>query len=220
MSYVVQPIEGDRSWIGTKGRRPSQFKVDWPTIENSLLYEIEALKGRDVVLQLDVLPKDLRLNGTLRANARPSSGAIVVAFETPKHGQLVYRCDRFTSPWADAGPSWQHNARAIALTLEALRAVDRWGSTNGAQYVGSKAIGSGPATALGSGLSMSPAEAIDTLVGYADWAGWPVDPSEQRNLIRDARQITHPDRNGGSRFAWDEVETAIDVLRRHGRLPS
>jgi hypothetical protein len=43
----------------------------------------------------------------------------------------------------DAYEDWQHNVRAIALTLEALRAVDRYGTTGGRQYAGFRQLTAG-----------------------------------------------------------------------------
>lgn len=43
----------------------------------------------------------------------------------------------------DAYALWEHNVRAIALTLEALRAVDRYGTTGGRQYAGFRQLQAG-----------------------------------------------------------------------------
>jgi hypothetical protein len=47
---------------------------------------------------------------------------------TQQKGRMVLATDEYED--------WQSNARAIALTLEALRAVDRYGATQGRQYAG------------------------------------------------------------------------------------
>ena len=55
-----------------------------------------------------------------------------VAFDT-KGGPLLFVCGRFTT--------WQDNLRAIAKTMEALRAVKRWGATQSdEQYTGFRAL--------------------------------------------------------------------------------
>ena len=73
-----------------------------------------------------------------RANASPKSPAVVIAFES-KHGPLQYATDAFTH--------WQANVRAVALGLEALRRVERYGITkHGEQYTGWKQLGSGTPT--------------------------------------------------------------------------
>lgn len=202
MRYTVRPIS-DHTWLGQTRREPTRFNSKWVDTLELLGREVEALKGRDVVLEIDVEEKDLRLDGTLRANARPSSAAVALAFES-KHGSLFYRCDRFfTQTWSQQ-PAWQHNVRAIALTLQALRAVDRYGATEtGQQYAGWKALPAG--TAMPASHMTSDA-AAELLRGYAP-AGVTL-----KDAWRAARAATHPDRNDGDRAAWDRVETAATVL--------
>lgn len=217
MRYTTRPLS-DRTWLGTMGKEATRFKAKWGNTLELLDREVGALKGRDVVIEIDVTESDLKLNGELRANARPSSSAVVLAFES-KHGPLLYRCDRFYTPYYGQGPEWQHNLRAIALTLESLRAVDRYGATEtGQQYAGFKALPAGramPAShmtrdeALGvlgvwgralSELPPIPAEHVNT------------DPDSLRHLHRAARRAAHPDRNNGDQTMWDQVEQAARVL--------
>ena len=202
LHYTVRPIS-DHTWLGQTRREPTRFNSKWVDTLELLGREVEALKGRDVVLEIDVEEKDLRLDGTLHANARPSSAAVALAFES-KHGPLFYRCDRFfTQTWSQH-PAWQHNVRAIALTLQALRAVDRYGATEtGQQYAGWKALPAG--TAMPASHMTSDA-AAELLRSYAP-AGVPL-----KDAWRAARAATHPDRNDGVREAWDRVETAAAVL--------
>jgi hypothetical protein len=202
LSYTVRPIS-DRTWLGQSRREPTRFQSKWSDTLDLLQREVEALKGRDVVIEIDVVEADLRLDGTLRANARPSSDAVALAFES-KHGSLFYRCDRFFTSWSHQGPAWQHNVRAIALTLQALRAVDRYGATEtGQQYAGWKALPAG--TAMPASHMTSDA-ATELLRSYAP-AGVPL-----KDAWRAARAATHPDRNDGVREAWDRVETAAAVM--------
>ena len=72
-----------------------------------------------------------------RSNARtPLHPGIELSFDTPQHGRLVYA--------TDVCSRWEHNVRSIALGLEALRAVDRYGITRrGEQYAGWKQLASG-----------------------------------------------------------------------------
>jgi hypothetical protein len=209
MSYVVRPIS-DQTWFGTMGKEASRFKSKWGSTLELLEREVAALDGRDLVLEVDVTESDLRLDGTIRASARPSSSAVVVAFES-KHGPLLYRCDRFYTNWHDQGPEWQHNVRAIALTLEALRAVDRYGATEtGQQYAGWKQL---PAGSGSTASHMTADEAWSILGSFGD------DPIAQQRLagttqiqLRKARAFAHPDRHDGDRTLWDQVEQAARVL--------
>jgi hypothetical protein len=98
---------------------------------------------------------------------------VTVAFDS-KHGSLKYTADKFAT--------WQENLRAIALGLEALRKVDRYGvTTRGEQYTGWKAL---PA-----GESEPNVERGRSLI-------------EEFGGVKQALMATHPDRGGDpARFA-------------------
>ncbi|WP_193613129.1 molecular chaperone DnaJ [Nocardioides lijunqiniae] len=204
MRYTVRPLS-DRTWLGTMGKEATRFGAKWGSTLELLDREVGALQGRDVVLEIDVAETDLKLNGELRANARLTSSAVVLAFES-KHGPMQYRCDRFYTNWAHQGPEWQHNVRAIALTLEALRAVDRYGATEtGQQYAGFKALPAGHAMPAS---HMTRDEALLTLHRHSN--AYDTDPIEVHH--KRARAAVHPDRLGGDRTLWDQVEQAAGVL--------
>lgn len=208
MRYTVRPIS-DRTWLGSMGKEPTRFKSKWGSTLELLDREVGALKGHDVVIEIDVQESDLKLNGELRANAKPSSSAVVLAFES-KHGSLLYRCDRFFTSYYDQGHAWQHNLRAIALTLEALRAVDRYGATEtGQQYAGFKALPAGRAMPASHMTTEAAYDVLCDVLDLRDVADLDVDDAV---LIRRAKAATHPDRNDGDRTLWDKVEAAAVVL--------
>lgn len=144
----VVPIE---AWPGpmTKNRATAQFRktvvktrtwgdgstyktqdrgVDWPATVKLLRREIEFLGGKNVVLQMAVTSRDCRNDGWIRADARPAHPGVIIGFAS-KFGPLSYPCDTYDD--------WQANIRAIAVSLEALRSVDRHGVTKrGEQYKG------------------------------------------------------------------------------------
>lgn len=198
MSYTIRPVS-DRTMFTGKHRR-GQFATAWPKTERLLLAEIKHLGGRDIIIEVDVTEMDIRNDGRLRASARPATPGVRVAFMS-KHGALTYATDQFTA--------WQDNVRAIALGLEALRAVDRYGITkNAEQYAGWKAIGSGIANPSG----MTPDAAREILCDYSllnmDVAR--TEPLDR--LLKLARRNSHPDRNNGDRHKWNGVENAAKVL--------
>lgn len=205
MQYRVRPIS-DRSWFGSMGKAPTQFSSKWSSTVALLGYEIDAINGRDVVLEIDIHETDLKLNGELRAHAAPHSRAVVVAFETSEHGQLIYRCDRLYTNWAHQGPDWQHNVRAIAKYLEAQRAQARWGvsGVSGGTYGGFKALGGGAATPMPAGLSKG--DAAERLRQYAPGV------VSLDDAFKLARRKTHPDLNAGDHSAWLRVEEAAKAL--------
>lgn len=215
MIYTTRPLS-DRTWLRPAAtRRQSQFDTTWTKTVRQLSREIDHLGGRDVVIEADVREQDIRIDGMLRANARPSSPAVVVAFDTRDHGPMLYRCDRYVTGWRTEGAdSWQHNVRAIALTLEALRAVDRYGATEtGQQYAGFKALPSGTAMPAS---PMTADEAWSIIGSYqsATIAHFRLHHSadELKAAYRRARAANHPDRRDGDRALWDKVEQAAQVL--------
>lgn len=209
MRLTTRPLT-DRAWIGAKPRTRSQFTATYSDTLNLLEREVYALQTRgmdDPVLMIDITEADLRLDGQVRANARPASDAVALAFES-KRGPLVFRADRYDSkPWGSKMDGlWQHNLRAIALTLEALRAVDRYGATqSGEQYVGYRQI-----EARTAGPQSTPDQARAGLRAVAG-DSMPYDATDA-DLVRIARRETHPDRRGGDRTAWDLVEKCATVL--------
>jgi hypothetical protein len=213
-AYVVRPLS-DRTWLrASSQRKPTRFDSPWRSTEQLLLAEVEHLDGRDLVIECDIHEQDLRLDGTLRANAREAATpAVVVAFESAQHGPMLYRCDTFFAPYRGQGPDWQHNVRSIALTLQALRSVDRYGATEtGQQYAGFKALPAGRAMPAS---HMTADEAWRVLVkalGHQIAFDERGDAAARRAAVRRARGNAHPDRHGGDRTLWDQVEQAARVL--------
>jgi hypothetical protein len=194
LSYTVRPLS-DRTWLRPSGQRErSRFTTSWSRTLTELGRELEHIGGRDLVIEIDIREQDLRLDGTLRANARPvATDAVVVAFDSKK-GPLQYRSDIYDAvAWGAKGvPPWQHNVRAVVLTLEALRAVGRYGaSALDEQYRGYKAIGDGRTP----GLDLQAARAL--IDGYGGVAA--------------ALKATHPD-TGGDPDAFHRVQEARRLL--------
>jgi hypothetical protein len=220
MIYTTRPLS-DRTWLRPdRERKTSQFDATWTKTLTLLGREIELLGGRDIVIEVDVREQDIRLDGGLRANARASSPAVVVAFDTTKHGPMLYRADRYGDRWSNR-PGWQENVRAVALTLESLRAVDRYGATEtGQQYAGFKALPAGramPASHVTREQALATIARLSAeLPGhYAhdhDMRRYAEHPDEIRRDWKKARALHHPDRHDGDRTLWDQVEQAAQVL--------
>jgi hypothetical protein len=194
LRYTVRPLS-DRTWLRPAGQRErSRFTASWTDTLTVLERELGYIGGRDLVIEIDIREQDLRLDGTLRANARPATtDAVVVAFESTK-GPLQYRSDIYDAvAWGARGAApWQHNVRAVALTLEALRAVGRYGaSALDEQYRGYKAIGDGREP----GLDLQAARAL--IDGYGGVAA--------------ALKATHPD-TGGDPASFQRVQEARRLL--------
>lgn len=208
LQYRVEPLP-DAATIPGKGVA-SNFSATWSDTLAVLEREVHALRGRDVVVQLDVLAGQLTKDGTLRARSRAASRAVRISFQAPD-GPMSFETAAFTrNPGASMTESWQHNVRAIALGLEALRKVDRYGIGQGAQYAGYKALGaSAGAVAMG---GMTREQALDVIDQWSNLAAvWNLEDDGPR-AYRLARRNAHPDSAAGSRQAWDQVEQAGRVL--------
>ena len=217
MRYTVRPISDRTPFTGSPV--DSSFTVTWSQCLDVLGRELDHLDATDLVIECDVREQDLRLDGMIRSNARATSPAVRVAFES-NVGPLTYATDAFVRPsWRRGGMSedWQHNVYAIALSLEALRKVDRYGVTKrGEQYTGFKQLGGGLAMPAS---HMTAEEAWSIIGSYGQAAiteqrstAAAGDLGPARAAYKRARAANHPDRRDGDRTLWDRVEQAATVL--------
>lgn len=183
-----QPFTEQRRGRGT-------FKATWSATLDLLDRELWHLEADAAVLQVDVTDAEVRLDGQLRANARPNFPGVRLVADTPQ-GTLLWQ--------TDACELWQHNVRSIALGLEALRAVDRYGiTTAGEQYKGW--------LQLEAGAGPSSMDAAAEVIWH--WSRLtPTGALPDSMHYRAARANAHPDRNGGMRTGWDAVEAAGKTL--------
>jgi hypothetical protein len=217
---TYRPLSGGWTDPLTAGRKSNPFSAKWTETKSLLLYEAERLAARDVVIELDVDEGDILASGEgLKANRRMRDfpGAVVRLVGT-RHGDLRYACDTFAGRWSGDPPDWQINVRAIAVGLEALRKVERYGlGSRGEQYVGWKAIGAGVAmSAIPQPLTLQEAAAIlaDAVGGTA--ASVLADFDAAKNCHRTAVRLLHPDHGGtgdGARMA--RLAEAWDLVREH-----
>lgn len=134
----LAPVERPLSYP-PKGTRPSPFAASWDRTVALLGRELRLHGAQATVMELDFRRQDLRQDGMPRAGRRARAAGLVLSFRAtlvPDEPELRYEVTEFTQ--------WQDNVRAVALGLEALRAVDRYGVTRrGEQYAGWKQLGSG-----------------------------------------------------------------------------
>jgi hypothetical protein len=185
-------------------QRPSQFKASYSQTCELLNRELWALRAEYVVIQADCDASQIRNDGMLRGDARMRGPGIVLSFES-KFGPLSYPCDRFMR--------WQDNLRAIALSLEALRAVDRYGVTRRAeQYRGWKAL-----TLRGDDEFQNADEAAAFLARHhpgATRAALLSDIEAARRAYKHAAAANHPDR-GGAADLFSRITAAWEILRSY-----
>lgn len=196
----------------TKGRRSPQFRSPLSATLDLLETELEAIKARDIVIETAHAQRDIRNDGWPRADARvPSFPGVILSFDSV-HGPLRYLTDTFEagSYYVSGKGSvriqgWEANLRAIALSLEALRAVDRYGvSKRGEQYRGWGALP--PGTPMGPAMTV---EAACRLLGL----GMTPMPEGVKVAFRRLAKEAHPDA-GGDPDDYRRLVEARDLLLR------
>ena len=165
--------------------RLAPFRAGWSSTVELLSKELRAHGARNAVLELDFRETDFRNDGLPRADRHAQSPGIVLSFtatRVPGKPQLRYEVASFHQ--------WQANVRAVALGLEALRAVDRHGVTKrGEQYAGWKAL------PMGAG-DPSPERGHRLIQHHGD--------------VKRALHATHPD-HGGSAVDFADVQAAREA---------
>jgi hypothetical protein len=161
--------------------------------------EAEKLGAKLVVLQIDADETDIRRDGMLRARAKVGHPGVVVSFNS-KYGPLRYATDAYEQQYSTEAPGWQANVRAVALAMQALRAVDRYGVTKrGEQYVGWRAIG-------------APVDGFSSADEALRWMREKAGPGpEDASLYRVLAKRLHPDA-GGDPADWDRLDKARQLL--------
>jgi hypothetical protein len=183
-------------------QEPSPFTARWSTVTDHLLREADHLGAQLVVVELDVARNRIRQDGQLHQQAATASNRVRVSMDT-RHGPLQWHCDRFTAP----GRAWQHNVRAIALTLQYLRRAEELGAVEtGQQYVGFMAIEAAP-------------EGFGTVDEALRWlarvTGLSAEETPLPTLYRAAAKRLHPDA-GGDPVDWARLGQARQILEDQG----
>lgn len=206
MEWQIEPMP---TWPypDTGERKGSPFRAKFDATLALLIDELEHLQVVGAVaVRVVADAADVRRDGMLRARASVRHPGVALSFTSATVGALTYPCDTFAARYY--GESWQVNLRAIALGLEKLRTLDRYGITSrGEQYAGWRAIGGTSPTAF------------DTLNAALRWLRSFTNTPDGTNptlLCRRAVQLAHPD-VGGDPADWDRVDSArrlIDAARQ------
>lgn len=206
LGITVRPLSEPKP---AQGGRFSPFSAALTSTIEILATELRSLQAERIILELGLRERDIRLDGMPRADARPTHDGVALSFGS-KFGPLRYATAEYTGRWTQ--PAWQANLRAIALAMQALRAVDRYGvSKRGEQYQGWRAI----PESTGGDLDIRTAEQAWMVICEA--AGVPVDSSPlvngqgRREIIAAALKAAHPD-TGGDADKLRRVIKARDVL--------
>lgn len=177
----------------TERRTKAPFGGNWNLTLRKLETEVSKLGADRVIIEISGNVR-IRQDGWPYASESPEP-PVAVSFNSD-HGWLRYLTDRYDH--------WHGNVHAIALTLDRLRAVDRYGTTRRAeQYTGFAALSAGTGTGV-----PDPIKVVAELVGVnvVDLEASPA------HHLKTARRLTHPD-NGGSHDKFLIVQQAAQLLK-------
>jgi hypothetical protein len=181
MSARAYPLQWPKDWPKTEpGKRESGIRFKNVTLAgalNGLQDEVRRLGGKNLVLSS---------NYTL-GNTSPKEAGVVAYFDY-EGKQVAMPCDRWNKLEA--------NVRAIALTIEAMRGMERWGAKHmiAAMFSGFRA--------LPERTSQDPWE----ILGISDYAT----EKEILDAYRRKAKESHPD-HGGSSEKFNAVSDAKDI---------
>lgn len=201
--FEIRPLAGwDKPRTGYPRR--ATFRAGWEETLDLLKAEVIVLDGDVIACQIDIAEAQVRRDGMLRSTARVSGfQGVKVSFDS-RYGPLTYATDTFDF--------WKDNVRAIALGLQALRAVDRYGITkSGEQYRGWNAISATPVedTLTPESARLVFADALRVRQEMID-----VELSTREGIAKTYRlaaKLHHPD-VGGSESVMRLITKARDVL--------
>jgi len=215
MSISYGPIKRWPGKLRTRGERiAAPFKSGFNETMRLLERELRMVHAESAVIQ--IATEHFNKSGMPYADATPEHPGVIVSFVKvvrDKFGQRVrvplsFPADRFTR--------WESNLRAVAIALEDLRRIDRYGVTqNSEQYLGFKALPP-PGPEHPSILTID--EAAVKLQAAAPGYGSPKSiiesPTVYRAAYRAAAAKLHPDA-GGKKEEWEMLQAAKSLLDMH-----
>lgn len=115
------PLTWPAGWPRTSRwqRGPSNFKTTTDKAFRELIKELERLRASAVIVSSNL---KLRQDGMPYANQPRHDDEGIAVYFRRKGKDLVLACDKFTKR--------EDNLRAITLTIQAIRGIERWGSSD------------------------------------------------------------------------------------------
>jgi hypothetical protein len=169
----------------------SNWKQDSDRIRADLLEELERMKVDDVIISTNARTNAF---GVPRMDERPRDAGVAIYF-TRKGKRLCFACDRWDSI--------RLNMKAICMTIEAIRGLERWGASDMVERAFT-------------GFAALPARASRPWREVLHFTG-PLQPSNRDAIEQRFRELAkqhHPDKPGGDHAAMAELNAARDQALR------
>jgi hypothetical protein len=174
-------------------RREARFQVDFTTARNGLCVELVRLGARDIVISSNI---PMRRDGLPMVPDREPDDPGIAVYFTRKTRPFVIACDHFRRV------RW--NIRAIGATLEALRSIERHGTTTMLEQAFSGFAALPPAGPKPWRDVLGVTGAIVVGPPGLDWV---------RTRYRELAAEAHPDRAGGSHDRMAEINAAYEAAK-------
>jgi hypothetical protein len=187
MSAAAYPLKWPKGWPKTEPgkKEDGRFNQSLATALNNLKTEVVRLGGKNLVLSS---------NYTLGAD-RPAESGVVAYFQLDQ-ASIAVPCDRWKLV--------EHNIRAIALTIEAMRGMERWGAKHmiSAMFSGFKAL-----PEKGSGVDPYEIMGLKRGQEYTE--------KQITDAFREQSKVCHPDKPGGSNEKWLALRESHDLIMQN-----
>lgn len=183
------PLTWPAGFARTQYPQPSRFKASLATARDRLLYELERMGARHVILSTNI---PIRNDGLPYAkHAEPADSGVAVYFKLTRKGKtedVVLACDK----WRKVA----ENLRSLFLTVEAMRGLDRWGCSEILERVFT-------------GFAALPAPAPFNWRQVFGWSdAYRPDREELDLKYKEHARARHPDTATGSHEAFTELQKA------------
>lgn len=178
------PLTWPEGWPKTPPYRRvnSQFKVSPGVAMEELMDELRRLGARDIIISSNLM---LRNDGLPYARQPKADDEAIAVYFIRRGKDMVLACDKYRRR--------EENMRAISKTIEALRGIERWGSSDMMERAFTGFAALPPPT-----------------------GGWRLvlDPSDPEGSYRRLRSQHHPDRIGGDSDAFKRVQSAWEDYQK------
>lgn len=191
MRAEAYPLHWPQGWPRTKSPERSRFDTTDHVATRELIWELERLGARNIVISTNVA---LRKDGLPYSNRRTPDDVGVAVYFQRNGKQMTFACDRWDRI--------RDNMRAITKTIDAMRGIERWGASDMMER------------------AFSAFEALPPPSGEVTETCWDVlgiEPTVDQHAIKAAwrkrMKHAHPD-HGGTREEYEQVQTAYETAVR------
>ena len=174
---TAYPLAWPPGWPRTLTREKGQFRTTMASALAALQDEVRRLGGRNLLLSSNVS----------LGSERPLDPGVVAYFQRGEQ-QVAIPCDRWSLV--------EHNVKAIANTIESMRAIERWGAKH-------------MVSAMFTGLAALPAPGAD----WRQQLGNCTTLAEAEMAFRACMKVAHPDA-GGSQEQAAALNAAMQEARK------